>query len=191
MVAHLWRGSALGPASPWRVEYFCTAPLLVFILDANPLLTKTAAPICHTHGRRLREKRAGGWVGDQALQGVELRAIPRPLSCHPRVRASGFAVYFGECWILPGTWRVGNLFLAPSFTIWALFPLHFPVDQHRLYIHPVTEFLWGFLKFFPSFSCYQFIWGSGRGSEKFCKNQLFNTFFQSNLRKEFSSSFSF
>ena len=83
--------------------------------------------------------------------GVALRETPQLSYCHSLVRSSGYVIYSWDFWTFPGSWRVENVFLTPFYTIWSL--LHFPIGQGRLYIHSVTEFIWGwgFFYFFPFF----------------------------------------
>lgn len=77
----------------------------------------------------------------QPLCGAALRESSQLSPCHSLVRSSGYVIYFWDCWTFPATWRVENMFLTPFSAISSL--LHFPVGQGRLYIHSVTEFIWG------------------------------------------------
>lgn len=149
------------------------------LTNQDPLSPTT----CHIHAC-LSEK---GWVGGcghlgvrlQPLQGVELRAIPQPPPAIHR-RSATYVIYFWERWMFPENWRVlGTLFLAPSSAIWVPFSLHFPTDQHRPYIHTVTEFPWGwgFLIVLPFSVAVSSFEGSEKGSETSCKSQAVESIF--------------
>lgn len=157
----------------------------------QPLLTKTAAPICHTHGGRLREKRAGGewgtrhsrrWSSGQshgpypAIHGWELQDL---LSISEN---AGYSQGPGELEIC--SWLPLSLSGLHSHYIFQLIN----IDS--------TYTLW--LSSYEAFLCFSLLLvaisssgGQGGALRNPARIDLFNTFFQSNLRKEFSSSSSF
>lgn len=149
---------------------FCGAvPLLLPVLCADPSLTKTRCAHLPPAGRPC-QREASGWVGDQALQGVELRATPRPPPCHPQVRTRTRCLFprtlntAGH----PERWRSG---FGRSFAIWVPFSCVF-----QLISLDCTSTVW--LSSHEAFLCVSLpraaissSGGSGTGSEKFYKNQ--------------------
>lgn len=164
MMAHFWSSFALGLASIWRMEWgaMMGALLLLLVPLCWPLADQEllSAAICHTH-TWLSEK---GWVGRcgylgiflQPLQGVAHRAIPQIPSCHSLVRSSRYAVLFLRWLDIPRDLKRWESVLGTLFHHLVSILVHLLIDQHRLYIQTVIEFIWGwgFLIFSPSFSCY-------------------------------------
>lgn len=144
ILAHFWSGFSGASLSMKNGVRSCDgSSASVAQPCADPSLTWRSA-IHHHLPYPLRESMSGCmWSLRCLLQplcGVALRESPQLSPRHSLVRSSGYVICFWD-WTFPGSWRAENMFLTPFSAISSL--LHFLMGQGRLYIHSVTEFIWG------------------------------------------------